>query len=485
MQTVIKGINSTIFAYGQTGSGKTHTMFGPNWENSIRETYENSSEAQPPINQAEKHGIISRTIYKLFSESIEQENLSVYCSFMQIYNERLYDLLEDKDSKNPLVIRENQYNGVYVQGLMEHEVKSMEECLSLVFQGEKNRITRQTRLNMFSSRSHTIFQLLINNSKSDSEGKLKKAKLNLCDLAGSEKIGPEMEMTTKHFEELKNINLSLTTLGRVIYALSTKAPHVPYRDSKLTRILQDSIGGNTRTCLIATISPIMDCADESISTLSFANLASKVKIFATKNEILATDDTLVRKLQQELQYMKDLLQLKRKGGISDMNRQLLLLKQENEKLRSMHDANQLEQMKRENRAMKIELQKMRDQSFNNTGVTGWKSDVPSTNNISGDQNFHRSEQNFVTTLTAAQMTEKVVQQRRMERQEAANSLKRNIAKLGRCPICTLPIPCNHYTSVEEAITNEEKKSIERTPVINYKPSMNNSPYKHFNINVKQ
>lgn len=141
---------------------------------------------------------------------------------------------------------------------------------------------------------------------------LKWAKLNLCDLAGSEKINKEEEMSTKHFLELKTINLSLTTLGKVISALSKanrknfssyklKASagegsiksFVPYWDSKLTRLLQDSLGGNTNTCLIATVSPIIDCADESISTLKFADWAKEVMVRAKVNEVNASDDALV------------------------------------------------------------------------------------------------------------------------------------------------------------------------------------------------
>jgi hypothetical protein len=134
---------------------------------------------------------------------------------------------------------------------------------------------------------------------------LKRAKLNLCDLAGSEKINKEEEMSKKHFLELKTINLSLTTLGKVISALSNtnksnakfktagKKEFVPYRDSKLTRLLQDSLGGNTNTCLIATVAPVSDCSEESISTLKFADRAKQVMIRVKANEVNASDDALV------------------------------------------------------------------------------------------------------------------------------------------------------------------------------------------------
>jgi len=493
---VINGINSTIFAYGQTGSGKTHTMFGPNWEESLRtniaSSYQRMSlpDSSFYVEQAEKHGIIPRTVYKLFADLFEGKSqqlsdFTIYCSFMQIYNEKLYDLLQDRESKHPLLVRENKYSGIYVQGLTEYVVTNMDDCLTLLFRGERNRIVRQTRLNMFSSRSHTVFQLLLENTKVDAKGNLKRAKLNLCDLAGSEKIGAEANLTGKHFEELRNINLSLTTLGKVISALSNKSFHVPYRDSKLTRILQDSIGGNTRTCLIATIAPVQDCADETISTLSFANRAKKVKITAVANEISASDDALVKKLQQELQYLKDLLQLKRKGGMSDIHRQLLLLKQENDKLRAIHtDWSEIERLKLENKMMRLELQRTREpgstandtDTFSNvppseTPVANkqqWKSGIDNfqakpTRNVaqsvtSEDPKVNGSEQSFLTTMSAAEITKRIEQQRKIEREKAVEELRRTMSKMGRCPICTLPLPCKHYKSSEEIKAAEERSA---------------------------
>lgn len=469
VKTVVEGINATVFAYGQTGSGKTHTMFGPNWEESLRS---DMSKPKPSTNinyaeQSEKHGIIPRAVYKLFSEtlgenvSVASQEYTIYCSFVQIYNEKLYDLLQDKDSKHPLLIRENKYNGIYVQGLSEFVVTSMEECLTLLFRGERNRIIRQTRLNMFSSRSHTIFKIIVEHAKVDQRGNLRKAKLNMCDLAGSEKIGPEADVTGKHFEELKTINLSLTTLGKVISALAARSPHVPFRDSKLTRLLQDSIGGVTRTCLIATVAPTADCADESISTLSFANRAQKVSVVATTNVISASDDALVKKLQQELQYMKDLLQLKRRGGMGDVNRQLLLLKQENDKLRAMgENLGTVESLKRENKMMRLELQRIKDNgsTFNdNDAGSGTELSSKGTWNASrnqaqvaaGSTPYSRKPVPTLTltsSVSAAGVGKRVELQRRAEREAAAESLRRTMTKMGRCPICTLPIPCKHYAS---------------------------------------
>lgn len=473
-------------------------MFGPNWEDSLRTSIASSYQRMSIpdssfyVEQAEKHGIIPRTIYKLFTELMENNaqtasDYTIYCSFMQIYNEKLYDLLQDKDSKHPLVIRENKLSGIYVQGLTEYVVTSMDDCLTLLFRGERNRVTRQTRLNMFSSRSHTVFQLLLENTKVDSQGKLKRAKLNLCDLAGSEKIGPEANLTGMHFEELKSINTSLTSLGKVVSALSNKSGHIPYRDSKLTRILQDSIGGNTRTCLIATIAPLTDCAEETISTLSFANRAKKVAIIAQPNEISASDDALVKKLQQELQYMKDLLQLKRKGGVSDLHRQLLLLQRENEQLRAVHsDLTEVEKLKMENKLMRLELQKAKEagstihdgDTFSN--LQGSIAQLPEKAQLKSTMNTYdrtierntpnsiRSERQndrpHIKSVASAEpgrdITSQAEKKRKEERGQEVENLRRTMSQMGRCPICTLPLPCKHYKTSEEIRPGlEEKKAL--------------------------
>jgi len=142
--------------------------------------------------------------------------VTTYCSFLQIYNEKLYDLLQDTYTRHPLQIREDKLTGIFVEGLSEYIVQSEEDCLVLLTRGEKNRIKRATKMNIKSSRSHSLFQLLIETDQIDIKGMLKRSKLNLGDLAGSEKINKDEEMQAKHMLELRNINLSLTTLGKVI-----------------------------------------------------------------------------------------------------------------------------------------------------------------------------------------------------------------------------------------------------------------------------
>jgi hypothetical protein len=186
-----------------------------------------------------------------------------------------------------------------------------------------------------------------------------RGKLNLCDLAGSEKISKdEGKLDEKHLLELKTINLSLTSLGKVIQSLAQgkKAAHIPYRDSKITRLLQDSLGGNTKTTLIAAVSPVIDNIEETISTLKFADRAKQIMVKVQANEMAATDDAYIQKLQKEVQHLKEILNLKRSGGAGDIHQQLLHLKEENAKLKQMAGkVNEVEKLKQENKMMRLEL----------------------------------------------------------------------------------------------------------------------------------
>ena len=283
---------------------------------------------------------------------------TVYCSFLQIYNEKLFDLLQDAKGDRPLNIREDKHCGIFVEGQSEYAVTNAADCFTLLKRGESNRCTRQTRSNIHSSRSHTIFQLLIESNQPNQKGVIFRGKLNLCDLAGSEKIHKDEVMGQQHLLELKRINLSLSCLGKVIQSLAQgkKASHISYRESKITRLLQDSLGGNTKTALIATVSPIIDHSEETISTLKFADRAKKIMTKVTANEISKADDELVLKLQKEIQHLKEILNMKRKGGAHDMHQQLLILKEENSKLKDMVEGNgEIQSLRQENQAMRQEL----------------------------------------------------------------------------------------------------------------------------------
>ena len=359
----LKGFNCTVFAYGQTGSGKTHTMFGGNWEenNPAPQVYYPGTikSSVQPVRSMQGKGLIPNAISELFEQS-HGKSFTFYCSFIQIYNEKLFDLLQDPRRDKALRIRENKLYGIFVEGLAEFVAESTDDCYILLSKGDRNRAVRQTRFNHHSSRSHTIFQMLIEADKANKRGALKKAKLNFCDLAGSEKYDKENMMVLEHIKELTQINKSLSALGKVIHSLGVgNSTHVPYRDSKLTRLLQDSLGVSTRTILIATISPASVYVEETISTLKFADRAKQVMVKIKKNEVSATNNQLITKLQREIQHLKTLLNLKRKGGMQELEQKIWVLTEENQKLKSLKTGftvEEVEKLKEENKKLRLELQ---------------------------------------------------------------------------------------------------------------------------------
>ncbi|KAJ6897147.1 kinesin-like protein KIN-12E isoform X1 [Populus alba x Populus x berolinensis] len=286
------GYNSCMFAYGQTGSGKTHTMLG-DIEGGTRRHSVNC-------------GMTPRVFEYLFSriqkekEARKEEKIkfTCKCSFLEIYNEQILDLLDPSSSN--LQIREDVKKGIYVDNLKEIEVASARDVLQQLIQGAANRKVAATNMNHASSRSHSVFTCIIE-SKWESQGVThhRFARLNLVDLAGSERqksSGAEGE----RLKEATNINKSLSTLGLVIMNLVSisngKSLHVPYRDSKLTFLLQDSLGGNSKTIIIANISPSLCCSLETLSTLKFAQRAKFIKNNAIINED-ASGDVIVMRMQ--------------------------------------------------------------------------------------------------------------------------------------------------------------------------------------------
>ncbi|KAL4443117.1 hypothetical protein ABPG74_002184 [Tetrahymena malaccensis] len=280
---VLQGYNGTIFAYGPTGSGKTYTMFGD-------------------VNDSKQKGIIPRVSNQIFSyiNALDQDiEFSITVSMLEIYKEQLFDLL--KVDRVNLKIKENpQKGGIYVQGLTAISVDCEEDILDAINLGYQSKQTRETRMNEYSSRSHTILSITVTQRYSNGQEKL--GKLNLVDLAGSEKIA-KTQATGETLEEAKKINLSLSCLGNVIHALTSNQEHIPYRDSKLTRILQESLGGNYKTSLIAAISPHSSQHEEQISTLKFATRAKTIKNNVKMNVKLSVDQMrkLIEQLKTELE----------------------------------------------------------------------------------------------------------------------------------------------------------------------------------------
>ncbi|KAF8136371.1 kinesin heavy chain, partial [Boletus edulis] len=269
VRDVLDGYNGTVFAYGQTGSGKTFTMMGAD------------------IDSEELKGIIPRITEQIFQSIVESDahlEYMVKVSYMEIYLERIRDLLAPQNDN--LQVHEEKSRGVYVKNLSDYYVSSAREVYEIMRQGSAARVVTSTNMNAESSRSHSIFLITIQQRNTET-GAQKTGNLYLVDLAGSEKVG-KTGASGQTLEEAKKINKSLSALGMVINALTdSKAKHIPYRDSKLTRILQESLGGNSRTTLIINCSPSAYNEAETLSTLRFGIRAKSIKNTARVNQELS------------------------------------------------------------------------------------------------------------------------------------------------------------------------------------------------------
>ncbi|XP_076599334.1 kinesin-like protein KIF11 [Chaetodon auriga] len=309
LDEVIMGYNCTVFAYGQTGTGKTFTMEGE------RSPNEQFTWEEDPL-----AGIIPRTLHQIFEKLSENgTEFSVKVSLLEIYNEELFDLLsptEDVNERLQLFDDPRNKRGVVVKGLEEVTVHNKDEVYQILERGAAKRRTASTLMNAYSSRSHSVFSVTIHMKEItlDGEELVKIGKLNLVDLAGSENIG-RSGAVDKRAREAGNINQSLLTLGRVITALVEKRPHVPYRESKLTRILQDSLGGRTKTSIIATVSPSSSNLEETLSTLEYASRAKNIMNKPEVNQKL-TKRTLIKEYTEEIERLKrDLAATRDKNGV--------------------------------------------------------------------------------------------------------------------------------------------------------------------------
>ncbi|KAF2138021.1 uncharacterized protein K452DRAFT_301401 [Aplosporella prunicola CBS 121167] len=281
---ILNGYNGTVFAYGQTGAGKSYTMMGSN------------------IDDSEGKGIIPRIIEQIFASILASPSnieYTVRVSYMEIYMEKIRDLLAPQNDNLP--VHEEKNRGVYVKGLLEVYVSSVQEVYEVMRRGGQARMVAATNMNQESSRSHSIFVVTITQKNLES-GSAKSGQLFLVDLAGSEKVG-KTGASGQTLEEAKKINKSLSALGMVINALTDgKSSHVPYRDSKLTRILQESLGGNSRTTLIINCSPSSYNDSETVSTLRFGVRAKSIKNKAKVNAELSPAElkALLKKAQSQV-----------------------------------------------------------------------------------------------------------------------------------------------------------------------------------------
>ncbi|XP_050359446.1 kinesin-like protein KIF3A [Nymphalis io] len=291
VEQVLKGYNGTIFAYGQTGTGKTYTMAGSNSAPELR-------------------GIIPNSFAHIFShiaKAKDDEKFLVCVTYLEIYNEEVRDLLGNNPHQS-LEVKERPDIGVFVKDLTGYVVHNADELEKIMAVGNKNRHIGATAMNIESSRSHAIFSITVENSKRGSDGKMhvKMGKLHLVDLAGSERQS-KTQATGTRLKEATKINQSLSVLGNVISALvDGKSTHIPYRNSKLTRLLQDSLGGNSKTVMIATVGPADSNYVETISTLRYANRAKNIE---NKTHINSEPgDALLTRFQQEIDQLKKQLE---------------------------------------------------------------------------------------------------------------------------------------------------------------------------------
>ncbi|KAJ0819942.1 putative plus-end-directed kinesin ATPase [Helianthus annuus] len=295
VKTAMEGVNGTVFAYGVTSSGKTHTMHGDH----------------------HSPGIIPLAIKDVFSiiQDTPGREFLLRVSYLEIYNEVINDLL-DPTGQN-LRVREDA-QGTYVEGIKEEVVLSPGHALSFIAAGEEHRHVGSNNFNLLSSRSHTIFTLMIESSAhGDEYDGVIFSQLNLIDLAGSE--SSKTETTGLRRKEGSYINKSLLTLGTVIGKLSEgKASHVPYRDSKLTRLLQSSLSGHGHVSLICTITPASSNMEETHNTLKFASRAKRVEIYASRNKII-DEKSLIKKYQREISVLKQELDQLRSGMLVGIN----------------------------------------------------------------------------------------------------------------------------------------------------------------------
>ncbi|XP_076679124.1 kinesin-like protein 68D [Andrena cerasifolii] len=293
VSSVLDGFNGTIFAYGQTGTGKTYTMEGLK-------------------NDHERRGVIPRSFEHIFNHIGRSENMQylVRASYLEIYQEEIRDLLQPDQSLR-FELKEKPDTGVFVKDLSTSVCKNAAEIQQLMNTGNLNRTIGATNMNEHSSRSHAIFLITIEMGSIGDTGGIRVGRLNLVDLAGSERQS-KTGASGERLKEASKINLSLSALGNVISALvDGKTTHVPYRDSKLTRLLQDSLGGNSKTIMVANIGPASYNYDETLTTLRYANRAKNIKNKPRINE--DPKDALLRQYQEEIGRLKE--KLAQKGPV--------------------------------------------------------------------------------------------------------------------------------------------------------------------------
>lgn len=402
---MLAGYNCTIFAYGQTGTGKTYTMSGD-----MEETMGMLSD---------EAGIIPRVLQQLFNklERDDTENC-VKCSFIELYNEELRDLLSVEENAKLKIfddVSRKGHAGTIIQGMEEKHINNAPEGIKVLQDGSLKRQVAATKCNDLSSRSHTVFTITAYVKKTNEHGVddfVSAGKLNLVDLAGSENI-QRSGAENKRAAEAGLINKSLLTLGRVINALVDRGAHIPYRESKLTRLLQDSLGGRTKTCIIATISTAKSNLEETISTLDYAFRAKNIRNKPQLNPML-NKKMLLKDFASEIEKLKsELISTRQRNGVYMSNDMYEEMTAQSESRRIVLDE----------QAAKIETletnlrNKVQELFSLNTSFLGVRKDHEGTKSLLDDTKCVLDKTEIVLTATRAALAEETHLRRAHEQTE--------------------------------------------------------------------
>ncbi|CAG5106947.1 Oidioi.mRNA.OKI2018_I69.chr1.g3071.t1.cds [Oikopleura dioica] len=398
VKEVLGGYSCTIFAYGQTGTGKTYTMEG-----------EKSSGSEFSWENDPHSGIIPRTMNHIFDElnSGDFSEYAVHVSLIEIYNEEIFDLLSVRQDIEKLKMFDDPdtKGAVKIKGVEEVAVSNKDEIYAIMERGSQKRKVAATMMNAHSSRSHCVFQIQmsmkVKGEESDGIGEeyIRQGKLYLVDLAGSENVG-RSGAQNQRAREAGNINQSLLALGRVITGLVERSPHIPYRESKLTRLLQDSLGGSTKTCIISTISPASTSQEETLSTLDYSARAKKISNKPQINQVI-TKRALIEKYVNQIEALKaDLAASQQKNGVymdpseyEKMKEELEALNLEKEQ-RLVKDAQIEEEMQKLRNEIDERIQKNEELKTKYKSV---KADLHKTDFLKGEQlkanlkQYHRTK----------------------------------------------------------------------------------------------
>ncbi|KAH0953690.1 hypothetical protein HN011_005552 [Eciton burchellii] len=404
LEEVLAGYNCTVFAYGQTGTGKTFTMEGVSNDPTLH--WQSDTTA----------GIIPRALSHLFDELrlLEVQEYTVRVSFLELYNEELFDLLSPNDDASKIRLYEDatRKGAVIIHGLEEVTVHNKNEVYKILEKGSEKRQTAATLMNAHSSRSHTVFSITIHIKENNVDGEelLKTGKLNLVDLAGSENVG-RSGAVDRRAREAGNINQSLLTLGRVITALVERAPHIPYRESKLTRLLQESLGGRTKTSIIATVSPASINLEETLSTLDYAHRAKNITNRPEINQKLSKK-ALLKEYTEEIERLRrDLLASRERNGV--------YLAQENYNDMQSLIENQTKEIEEKITHIKVlqETMEAKEQIFNDLQAKH----IEQTNYL------HKTKEELETTTHALISTNALLKMTEREKEEQCHLVEKHVS----------------------------------------------------------